>query len=103
MYQFLRKTKINELEVPLSIDEHVLGFHVSICDALMIVKELKDQDHFSNVKAGSVLVEACGSSKIGKDFASRAIVELSLVSMTRIHSDRVCEQACISSPYPKSS
>ena len=76
MHQFLRKAKVNELEVSIGIDEHIFRLHISVRNALMIVEEFEDEHHFGNVEAGCILIKARSPPKVGKDLASRAVVEL---------------------------
>ena len=62
------------------VDKHVLRLHIPIRNALMLMEEFEDEYHFGDIEAGSVLVKMCRSPEIGKDFATRAIVQLARVS-----------------------
>lgn len=74
--QLLCKTKINQLDVALRIQEDVLGLHVSICHALDIVEKFEDKDHFGGVEKGCLLVELFGSSKVCKNLPAGAVFKL---------------------------
>ena len=84
MHDLLCETKINKLEVAIRIDEHILGFHVTIRNALVLMEEFEDQHHFRDIEPGGIFTETGCSSEISEDLATRAIVQLSSVSKVSV-------------------
>ena len=102
VFKLLCKSKVDQLEVPISINEHVFGFHVSVGNALALMKEFKNEDHLGHIKSGSIFVKARCSPQICEYFATWAIIQLFLVSRNVTLKAKVCEQAYRGNPYLKS-
>lgn len=102
MIEFLGKSKVDQLEVPLRINEHVLRLHVSIGNALALMKKFQDQDHFGHVEAGGWLIEARGSPEVSEDLSTWTVVKLVEVSNGRHCEPRCHKPACTDIPGPRS-
>ena len=62
------------------INENVLWLQIPVCNALDVMQELQYKDYFCSIEACDVLLKLMGSSQVGKYFASRTKVELSIIS-----------------------
>ena len=96
MLKLFRKTKIHQLQMTLRIDEHVLGLHIPVCDALVLMEEFEDKDHLGHIEPSSVFIEACCSTQVSEDLAPGAVVELCAVSMWESPHRLLYELACTS-------
>lgn len=70
-----RKPKVNQLQVPLCVDQDILWLEITVCHTLLLVQELEDQHYFCSVELRSRLVEATRSSEVAKHFSPRTVVE----------------------------
>lgn len=75
-FQLFRKAEIDQLQMPLGINEDILGFQISICDAFLVMEEFEDQADLSGVEACGRFFESAMPSEVGKDLASGAIIQL---------------------------
>lgn len=71
----LCKAKVYQLQVTLRIDEDVLRLEISVCDALPLVQKLQHQHNLRGIELGRGFVEASGATQIGKDLASRTVIQ----------------------------
>ena len=46
----LCKAKVHKLQVSFCIDQNILGFEIAVCDTLVVVQELEDEDDFGGVE-----------------------------------------------------
>lgn len=76
---FLCEAKVDQLKVPLGVNEYVLGLEVAVGDALALVQKLQDQDNLGGVELRGGLVEAACAAEIAEDFAAGAVVELCML------------------------
>lgn len=88
----------------LGVEEDVLGFQVSIRDALCLMQELEDEGDFCSIELRSPLGEAPGSPEICEDFSARTVIELPGVSFlqTQMTLERASLQSCIENRDPGS-
>ena len=72
----LGKAKVDQLDVPVLVDEQVLGLEVSVGDAaLLLVQVLQHEDDLGGVEAGDGLVEAPKLAEVGEELAAGDVVE----------------------------
>lgn len=74
--QTLGETKVNQLDVPVGIQQQVFRFHVPVSyPSLLFVKVLKDQHDFGGVKPGHVFVEPAILAQVSEKLAPGHVVE----------------------------
>ena len=101
--QPLRKAKIDKLDVPIRVQQQVLGLEVAVRHALALVQEFQDEHNLCDVEASRALVEPLGFAKVGEYFAARAVVELGYVVSTEAANGRETGHslACTKSRGPR--
>ena len=62
--------------MPFRIDEDVLGLHVTIGHALVVVQEFQNENDLGGVETCGSLVETVGSSQIGEHLPAGAVIQL---------------------------
>jgi hypothetical protein len=75
-WKVLGESKIDKFEVPVSIQENILGFEVSVGDMLHIVEVRKDQGDFGSVELDRRDGEPTGTPEVGEYFSARGVIEL---------------------------
>ena len=65
----LRKTKVCQFDMPVTMDEHILWFQVSIQD-LLAVEIFDGEEHFSGVKQDLTLCKAPFLFQVEKERAT---------------------------------
>lgn len=72
----LGEAKVDELDVPVRVEEEVLGLHVAVGDAaLLLVQVLEDEHDLGRVEARDFLVEAPELAQVREELAARDVVE----------------------------
>ena len=75
-WKVLGESKIDKFEVPVSIQQNVFGFEISVGDMLHIVEVRKDQGDFGSVELDRREGEPTGTPEVGEYFSARGIIEL---------------------------
>lgn len=73
---FLCKSKVNQFQVPLGVDEYVFRLQVPICNSLFLVQEFKYENDLSGVELGRGFIETARSSEVTEHFAAGTVIEL---------------------------
>jgi hypothetical protein len=72
----LGEAKVDELDVAFGVEQKVLGLHVAVGDAaLLLVQVFQDQDDLGGIEARCVLVEAAHLAQVSEELAAGYIVE----------------------------
>jgi len=77
VFHLLCESKVNQLKVPLGVDQNVLGLQIPVCNTLSLMQKLQYQDDLGGVELGRGLVEASRSSEVAEDLAAGTVIELS--------------------------
>jgi len=92
----LTQSKISEFGVPISPDQNVLRFHVSVDDAVF-VQFIKSKQDVCCIEDSRVLFETTNVRYVEKEFTSRAVVQneveflCSLVSIVQFDDERTVD------------
>ena len=71
-----REAKVDQFDVPVDVDQYILWFEVSVCDALDVVKVFYCQCDFGSVKFGCCVAKGARASEVAEDFAAGAVIQL---------------------------
>jgi hypothetical protein len=74
--KILGESKVDKLEVAVSVQQDVLGFEVSVSDVLYAVEVRKDQGDLGSIELDCGDRESTGTPEIREDFSARTIIEL---------------------------
>ena len=76
MSESFRKAEVDDLHMPLRVEQQILGLQVAVSNATLIfMQELQDQNNLGGVELRPLLREAAVSPKVAKQFAAGDIVE----------------------------
>lgn len=76
LLHLLGEAKVHQFQVPVGVNQDVLGLHVAVCDSVDPVQVLQHERDLGSIELGHGLLKLGGATQVGKDFAARAIVEL---------------------------
>lgn len=71
-----REAKVDQFDVPVYVNQYILWFEVSICNALDVVKVFYCQCDFRSVKFGCCVAKGARASEVAEDFAAGAVIQL---------------------------
>jgi hypothetical protein len=70
----LREAKINQLKVPVRVNEYVFWLQISVRNPFSLMQVLQDDNDLGGVELRGGFIEPSCSSKIAENLAARAVV-----------------------------